>query len=273
MRVVYSDEAGAGEIDSDPVAIVTAILMNMDKHWGKVEAELSAIVADVPDALLEVHVAGKEQRVVARELKGKILYRAIRKGDPKAKEILERILAVTYNHSVPIYYGSVDRKGYDDYATKRGNKDDPKLATALGAAFDACLARVALMVTADLEDDEQILWIADRADKQKEAQTKGGLTWTRFLHDSGHDLITLARKEIRRDKPLRIADTIYFGHSHESLALQLADVCCSTIRLKILEDFYGWRPIVEPFYEIIGSQVMNSGERPKFLDPVKLSKE
>jgi len=266
VRIAYSDEAGAGDIESDPVALVTAILMNMDKHWAKVEAEMRAIVASVPDALLEVHREGKEQRLVARELKGKILYQAIRKGDEQAKEILKRTLAVTSDYSIPIYYGAIDRKGYIDYATKRGNLNDPKVATALGAAFDACIARVVNMVTVDLEDDEQILWIADHADKQKEAQTKGGLTWTRFLHDSGHDLITLSRRELRRDKPLRIADTIYFGHSHESLALQLADVCCSTIRLNLLEDFYCWRrPIVEPFYDIIRLQVMNSGERPQFL--------
>jgi hypothetical protein len=266
VRIAYSDESGAGDLATDPVAIVTAILANMDKYWPKIEAEMRGIAKEMPDTLLEIR---KENGQVWREIKGKRLYQEIRKGNADAANFLFRILAITHDLSVPIYYGAIDRRGYEEYVAARGNANDPNKATALGAAFDACLARVALMVAVDLDDDEQILWIADHADKQKEVQTKGGLPWTRSLHHSGYDLITLEPKEIRREKPLRIADTIYFGHSHESLALQLADVCCSTVRLKLLEEYYGWRPAVAPFYAVIETQVMNNGERPKFFKQAK----
>ena len=59
--------------------------------------------------------------------------------------------------------------------------------------------------------------------------------------------------------PSRIADTVYFGSSHESIALQLADVCCSTITLHLLERDYNRTPTVGPYYEIIRESILNQG--------------
>jgi Protein of unknown function (DUF3800) len=51
--------------------------------------------------------------------------------------------------------------------------------------------------------------------------------------------------------PLHVVDTIYFGDSHESLALQLADVCCATISQHL-----SGNPDAEPFYSLIRSQIV-----------------
>ncbi|MGO9265030.1 MAG: hypothetical protein ACLQBA_09115 [Candidatus Binataceae bacterium] len=58
---------------------------------------------------------------------------------------------------------------------------------------------------------------------------------------------------------LKIVDAIYEGNSARSRALQLADVCCSTIRLHLLKT-----AIAEPFYKLIRIQIFNGDEQPYF---------
>ena len=57
-----------------------------------------------------------------------------------------------------------------------------------------------------------------------------------------------------------LIDSVYFGDSHESRALQLADVFCSVIAGHLVGD-----PIVEPYYEILERRIANT--------PVLLSKK
>lgn len=247
VRVAYSDESGVGSKKDEPLTVVTAIVMNMDKCWPTVESELKKIISDTPKSLVHED----------RELKGSLLYSAARKDIPEAcqaRESLARTLAITVNEGIPIFYGAVDREGYDRSLPQDERKRE-KLATSADVAFDACLARVDNFARAD---DEQILWIADHSDPTRERKTKVGLLWTRFLKDMGWDPLTYQHVTPKYES-VRIADAIYFGHSHESLALQLADVCCSTVTLHLLETYYGWRPCAEPFYRLIQLQVMNGG--------------
>jgi Protein of unknown function (DUF3800) len=51
-----------------------------------------------------------------------------------------------------------------------------------------------------------------------------------------------------------LVDTIYFGDSHESLALQLADVCCSVITQHLIGREDGTQ-----FYQLIRGQVITDG--------------
>ena len=164
-----------------------------------------------------------------------------------AREILARTLAITINEGIAIFYGAADRKGWEEYAikTRTTPSDESSSIDAADRAFDACMAFVDRYAS---EKDEQVLWIADHSNPKRETTTKIGLPWIQSLKDGGWDPVTF--KYIRREYDrVRIADAVYFGHSHESLALQLADVCCSTITLHLLEKFYGWRPVAEPFYE------------------------
>jgi len=56
-----------------------------------------------------------------------------------------------------------------------------------------------------------------------------------------------------------LADTIYFGNSEESRALQLADVCCATITRQLRGD-----PAALPYYRALRGQIVNDGARPEF---------
>jgi hypothetical protein len=280
LRVVYSDES-----ESEPIIVIAALIMNMDEHWANIESELASVKADAPKSLLH-----KET-----ELKGNILYSAVRKvewlrsvGQPidadlqKARDLLFRILAILIKYPTPIYYGAIDRAGWSNFARHSETgvskwverpfldriAENPK-TTAHDAAFDECLARVDAFAHAALPKNEQVLWIHDRrGSSQQEHQTKRGLYWTKFLAQQGWDPINLTFAG--KQEPVRIADAIYFGHSDESLALQLADVCCSTISLQLLQMFYGSKhKYAWPFYSIIQRRVMNDGVAPRYMDWAK----
>lgn len=120
MRVVYSDESGVGDKEREPITVITALMVNMDRIWVSAEKELRHIRDETPAILLHE----------GRELKGKNLYSAVRKVDrlkregkddpdlrtlEKAIDILRRLLAVPINYRIPIFYAAVDRAGYDTY--------------------------------------------------------------------------------------------------------------------------------------------------------------
>jgi Protein of unknown function (DUF3800) len=262
VRVVYSDESGMGSTKDEPITVIAALMMNMDEHWPNIEAELARIKSEIPSSLLHEE----------REIKGGRLYSAERKvqrlravGEQpapdleKARDILFRILAITANYPTPIFYGAVDRLGYEAEVKNR-----PRSATAHDVAFDSCLSGVERVAHAGLRRDEQILWIHDRRSEDEEKQTKTGLHWVRFVNQMGWDLN--AKQYVGRQSIRRVADAIYFGDSKDSLALQLADVCCSTITLHLLETYYEhvqgfWNSkIVGPFYQMIRSGLMNNTE-------------
>lgn len=87
---------------------------------------------------------------------------------------------------------------------------------------------------------KKVLWIADHSGY--ESAIKEGLRFHRliqvadltdFLQDKYQGGLASMGRGIRftddAESASPILDTIYCGHSHESLALQLADVCCSVI--------------------------------------------
>jgi Protein of unknown function (DUF3800) len=280
LRVVYSDESESG-----PLVVIAALIMNMDEHWSNVESHLKKIKAETPKSLLHN----------GEEFKGSLLYQAIRKReylrsigssiDPdltKAREVLQAILWVTVKHPTPIYYGAVDKVGYDDHVrlSARSSRRQPSPTnmtggakietTAHDVAFDSCLARVDAFAQAALPRNEQVLWIHDhRGSAQQENETKTGLHWARFLAQQDFDPISLYQA-YGNQEPIRVADSVYFGHSHESLALQLADVCCSTISNQLLQKLYGRKQkYAAPYYAIIQRRVMNDGVAPEYMELAK----
>jgi hypothetical protein len=264
LRVAYSDESGVGSLKAEPISVVTAIVMNMDKSWAAVESGLRRIIKSCPKNLLF-----REQ-----ELKGALLYGAARRHISKARTILAQTLAITVNEQILIYYGAVDRKGWElnakvakDVAQTSKNKPELLKMAAIDRAFDTCIARVDNFAAVI---GEHVLWIADVSDPERERSTKVGLSWIQSLKATGHDPISYRFIKRNYDR-VRIADAIYFGRSHESLALQLADVCWSTITLHLLEKFYQWRPIVEPFYEIIcGGNALMVETEPEYRNWAKV---
>jgi hypothetical protein len=245
VRVVYSDESGVGNLAKEPITVVAAIVINMDRDWDSIETDLRKIAEEASSALLDKN----------RSLKGRKLYSIIRKDIPEHEEathVLNRILAVLLKYRIAIFYGAVDRHGLKNYLADRSVPEEDRRLTSYDVAFDECLARLdsaALTFT-----DERILWIADRSDKVREPATRSSLTYYRFKQG-----LKITRLLTNDDPRISVADTVYFGHSEESVALQLADVSCSTITNYLLEKHYGRDYCATDFYELIRRNVMNDG--------------
>jgi hypothetical protein len=194
-----------------------------------------------------------------RSLKGKLLYSAVRREIAGADAILRAMLEVVATQRLLVFYGAVDRVEFENYRGLLKITERDKTMTPLDKAFEACFSIVDRTVRT--LTDEQILWIADRSDRERESATKDSLLYHRLK-----ELTLTAHGIIAGQSPIpleagvsRIADTVYFGSSKESVALQLADVCCSTVTLHLLEEGYKWSPIVQPYYEILRPSILNHG--------------
>ncbi len=254
VRVVYSDESGVGD-GKEPITVVTGIVINMDKVWEEVQERLEDILQKTPNILLEE----KRKTFV---LKGRLLYSILRKRRtlPElatgAETLLHRVLAIPVDCCISIFYGAIDRKKYERSEKKRGLSEREKKAigqdaTTYDLAFDQCLRKVENIARSFT--NEKILWIAEQSDKQREPST-------RMLHRV-HGLRVESDGEspnLNRPHQSPIADTIYFGDPIASVALQLADVICSTVTLYLLEKHYRWRPVATPFYKFIEGNVIEA---------------
>jgi hypothetical protein len=271
LRVVYSDESGTGD-DTQPITVVTAILLNVDSQWTPIERELSALKARISQKLLRGSKdsgTGSPYFAIGaheRELKGSHLFKGIRGkvhgvSRSEAAKALAEVLAVAVRNSVQIFHGAIDRSGRINWNRKSGFSDD--LETDQEAAFSECLRRLDGFVHTYMPK-ERVLWIADKSGF--EASLKHGLAFWQWVAGAStgrlfqliqtafgdgsngviDDSITVEDTAISQ-----VVDTIYFGNSHESLALQLADVCSATISQYLLgkED-------AKLFYDLLRRQVI-----------------
>jgi hypothetical protein len=249
LRVAFSDESSVGSKQLEPIAVATALVMNLDECWPAVEAEMRKIIQETPKHLLHA----------GQELRGSELYRALREDSPAraaAHEVLTRSLMVAQNQAIQICFHAVDRSGYEAFSANL--IADPKLrakaTTSTDRAFDGCVAYVDRFVRSV---GEYVLWVSDWSDKHRQGTSKLGLLWLNFLKSSGRDPVSY---QAAGYQPLHIADAIFFGRARESLALQLADLCCATITFHFLQLFYGWSPLVEPFWQLISLGLLGPAE-------------
>jgi hypothetical protein len=208
LRIVYSDESEQGAI-----VVVAAVMLNMDTHWKKLEADF--------DRLPE----GWRNR---REVKGNKLFRDLRSNrGPESETALRILCSIPAARQVEIFSGAVDRNALGSLLP-------------YDVAFRVCLDDVESYVDKFIPK-ENVLWIADVG---HQSDLKMSFNMQQIMSLSS----TTAALGLSPDNAFEshIADTIYFGDSHESRALQLADVCCSVIAGHLLND-----PVVEPYYEMI----------------------
>jgi hypothetical protein len=293
MGIVFSDESLGGGT-SGPISIVTALMINMSEEWAGIRSDLKKIVSETPTRLLRN----------GRELKGADLYGTVRKARrlralaekehldtpaqldlltfEKAEGILRRLLHVASR--TLIMSGAVDVLGYRHFlATHPLTEGDPDLgrpdpAEPRDIAFDLCVARVEKQASRALLPNERLVWIHDHLSaKNQKYELQRGLRWIAWLRSMGRDPET---KEYigENQPPLRVIPPIYFGDPEGSFELQLADVCCSTIRLKLIERFYpnwlaqqGWEPMVAPFCSILedSGSIGDSDSLPYFMSETK----
>jgi hypothetical protein len=229
VYLAYSDESGTGDERQEPFVLVAALVIHPDSQWEKVSAEIERLVSEhVPldkQATFEFH---------AHDLFGQ-LHR------PSHKALLEGICRIPFKFHVPIYTGLVHRDGMrilinHDRSEPVGKKELLRLAQ--GMAFYLCAQRVETAFCSFIPT-ERVLWIADRTDANVAMK----------------ELLKLGQlKAVMPDFPTtkldHVIDTIYFGDSRESRALQLADVCNYVIRRHLVG-----KANAAHYYRLIESQL------------------
>lgn len=253
MLVAYSDESGVGDC-KEPVTVVTAVVINMDTQWNAVEGQLFSAIDNTPRYLMQ----RKPKKHPA--LKGKLFYQALRKGDLEADKALTEIMNILPACGLPVFYGAIDRAGYKRFLnTRQPDHALPEYA----AAFSECLKRVDRASRAFTKND-RVLWIADQSDRQREPATGSRLFWHRVFTEVA----------VGTSKPTGVSsslvDTVHFGSSDVSVALQLADVCCSTVTNHLLDTYYEQRSLLAAkFYEQIRCNVLNDGTPPLYMELIE----
>ena len=254
VRVVYSDESGIGSEKDEPITIVAALMLNIDSQW---HAALELI-----EEILRTTLGRRD--ISRYEISGKKLYYKIGRNNPKAATMMSALMAVPGKCRMPIFYGAVDRAGFKFFLQqafiptvyKRSGQDRPVLPLdTFQEAMTQCIERVDSYVHTAFPM-EQVLWIHDKGRYDDDA--KWQLDHVRNLGASeiGALFRYLGKGYLEKS---HIVDTIYFGNSEESRALQLADVCCSTIIRHLRGDMDA-----SPYYELLRRQIVNDGSRPEF---------
>jgi hypothetical protein len=169
-------------------------------------------------------------------------------------------------HGVYLFHGAIDRAGREIWRKRYGFSESAQSDEE--AAFDECLRNVDGFVHTHMRQ-ERIIWIADRSGYEK--SVKHGLQFFQWISAIPNDRLqeffklipgskvdkdagVLAAELRSAPRPSHVIDTIYFGDSHESLALQLADVCCSTVTEHLLGN-----ADAAPFYNLLRRQLVTDG--------------
>jgi hypothetical protein len=253
VKVVYSDESGTGSIKKQPLTVVTAYLVNLDRGWEALERPLLKVAQR----------AWRELRLP--ELKGSLLFKEIRRDGKHAKvaqEILASGLSLARDHLLPIFHAAVHRQNFEDGKTGMMGWLVSKSDNPFRIALRSCLENIDSYVHTNCHDDK-VLWVADDASYNEHGARKELLSLQRFA------LWGQAKFRLAKESPRisHLVDTMYFGTSEDSLALQLADICCSTVATYLQWRWLGIRrdKVAEYYYGIIEPRIVQKEVPPLFL--------
>jgi hypothetical protein len=205
-------------------------MLNLDTQWEPVE-----------------HALKQVDRLSYRELKATNLFRDLRGRRRQADKALRQVLSIPRMNHLPIFYGAASHQGFE----KARVLTEIGYTSTLHAAFTQCLERVASYIYTGAPK-EKVLWIADGGRGQ---EIRDEITLAKLA-----DVVSADGSTESNSQPTCIVDTVYFGLSHESLAIQLADVCCYVIAHKLADD-----AAIIPYYNLIKIQIVNSDTRPEFV--------
>jgi hypothetical protein len=227
VRVVYMDGAGSGDEGLEPICVYAGVIVQPDEDWTDLEQTLKTIRDDEyqprDSESFEFHACN-----LFEESKGNHPDRAYR--------TLMALLDVPRALELPIVCGAIDRrfttefmKGIKPFAAnpkKELNKTtrDFRWNDAI-PAFILCAQATELWFR-EFAANERCLLIADESDQPTDRPT--------IDKDTKIEL-----RRIRNHPPYKhsldhIINTVYFGDSRFSLAIQLADACAFFIKRHLM---------------------------------------
>lgn len=230
VYLAFSDETGTGDIQTQPIVVVAAVTINPDTQWNDVHGHMERLVENfVPQDKRENF-----------EFHASDLFGQLKRGNNKV--LFEGLLQIPVQHRLSVTFGAVDRKGFIESIGPAVDSAKEQMKVMQSWAFVVCAAKIDNWMR-QFAPKEKLLWIADNTTAD-ELMRYGLKIWQK-------DAIF---RDIPTSKFEHVMDTIYFGHSHHSRGLQLADACNFVIRHHLAK-----KAAIEPFYRLI-QPIVNSSE-------------
>jgi len=245
VRVVFSDESGTGNIKEEPCCVVVALLLNLDIEGGDRQSQWDAVYSECAPLWHAL-----KARLRATEMKGaKLLKRLRRYQDQEVDAVLRGLVESLVKNRVPVFCQAIDREGFKstsriDLSLAFGRAASPDIPTdPFVMAFGLCAQQVDRYIHA-LIPKEKMIWISDHASRHQ-PNVKASVRW--------HQMQSLVHALFSENDDFysHLIDTVYFGDSHESMALQWADVCCSLIVGHLMKN-----AIAEPYYKLLSPTII-----------------
>ena len=223
VYLAFSDETGTGDIQTQPIIVVAAVTINPDTQWNDVHSHMNRLVETlVPENQRENF-----------EFHASKLFGKLKRGNNEA--LLRGLLQIPVQHRLSVTYGAIDRKGFiDQIGPTRCTSAKEQIKVMQSMAFSVCALKIDNWMR-QFAPKEKLLWIADNTTSD-ELMKHGLKLWQKDAMFA----------DIPTSKFEHVMDTIYFGHSHQSRGLQLADACNFVIRHHIAR-----KAEIEPFYRLI----------------------
>ena len=194
--------------------VVASIVVNPDSQWAPLSKDIDRLISEnVPSHLrtgFEFH---------AHDL-------MVILGRTQNKDLISGLLRLPNTHSYPDPLWCCSSPGFREHfsASLDGYSPGEVLKLQQGVAFSLCASSIETGVRA-YRPDEKILWIADKTNSAQIMKD-----FLAFVHSmpaaEPEDEIQIAFEHI--------IDTIYFGNSHDSRFLQLADACNYVIKRHLM---------------------------------------
>jgi Protein of unknown function (DUF3800) len=261
VRVVFSDESGINSEKDSPNVVVAAVMLNLDVQWPVLPSEIETII----------RIHGHDP--AHYELKGSALINDLRKAKRNPTEKNQKFedessliwagcLLKLFEHGVPVFVNAVNKAGYAFVQSMPATTDLFQGISPYMATFSQCLREADNYIHTE-SPREHLLWISDDA-KIHEADLKDALRSIREVQRMNFK-DRFPALEFPEPRLSNITDTIYFGASENSRALQLADLCATTVALHLQKE-----PLVKPFFKMLEPQIKNGVVAPLFRGMDKL---
>jgi Protein of unknown function (DUF3800) len=246
VRLVYFDEAGSSSDEmQEPIIAVASIVVHGDLQTGPIERDAEEIIAtQVPVQLREkFEFHAKELFSGSDKLKG------WRREERYAT--LAAFIKLVVKHNLPVHYSGIRKAHFwnELQGTGMTRDDEPHFVHEIAFLNTAITVEMWFKEHAAFERG---FCVAD------ETKAKDKIKNNFRDNRKRAEVLGTAVPQLAH-----LIDSIYFGDSHQSIFLQLADCCAFFIKRTMME-----RPDAEPFYKIIEPQVAPKPLR-LFLEPVK----
>jgi hypothetical protein len=219
MRLVYMDEAGISNARDEPLAIVSAVIVDADKKLVQVERQL--------EKLVEKHIPAESRDGFifhAKELfngGGKVFKRNCPEWPlEKRLAIADDLAKIPKNFRLPLAIGHVDKKRFPQTFVPEKPLTASELALGVHVvAFMTCALQVDHWMRIEAKDEVCLLVIEDNADARK-------LIRETQNYNQNANIIASLDETAKKYLPFKkIKEDPLFSPKKPSSVLQLADFC------------------------------------------------